>query len=103
MLGLQEHNTRQNLRKILMHIKFHISVLLIITTFFTIATFISENGLYFADFFSLSNDSCLLVRHDKHVYKMNSNKRKMSCYSLKFPLESLLSVGIYKTLKFILI
>ena len=26
--------------------------------FFTIATFISENRLFFADFFSLSNDSC---------------------------------------------
>ena len=33
MLGLQEHDIRQNLRKIVMHIKFRISVLLTITTF----------------------------------------------------------------------
>ena len=45
----------------------------------------------------------LLVRHDKHVYKINSNKRKISCHGLKFSLESLLFVGITKTLKFILI
>ena len=31
MLGLQEHNIRQNLRKIVLHIKFHISVLTITT------------------------------------------------------------------------
>ena len=33
MLGLQEHNIRQNLREIVMHITFHISVFLTITTF----------------------------------------------------------------------
>ena len=33
MLGLQEHNILQNLRKIVMHVKFHTSVLLTITTF----------------------------------------------------------------------
>ena len=33
MLGLQQHNIRQNLREIVMHIKFHTSVLLTITTF----------------------------------------------------------------------
>ena len=41
----------------------------------------------------------LPVRHDKHVYKINSNEQKISCHSLKFSLESLLFVGIYKNFK----
>ena len=41
----------------------------------------------------------LLVRHDKHVYKINSKEQKISCHSLKFSLESLLFVGIYKNFK----
>ena len=47
----------------------------------------------------------LQVRHDKHVHKINSNKQKISCQSLKFSLKSLLHVfnGFYKILKFILI
>ena len=30
----------------------------------------------------------LQVRHDKHVHTMNFNKRKISCHSLKFSVES---------------
>ena len=53
--------------------------------FFTIDTFISENRLHFANFFQFDKRFMLLVRHDKH--------------SLKFSLESLLFVGIYKNFK----
>ena len=58
MLGLQEHNIRQNLRKIVVHIKCHISVLLTITTFLLSLLLSLKTGCFFVDFFSLSNDSC---------------------------------------------
>ena len=58
MLGLQEHNIRQNLQKMVMHIKFYISVLLTITTFLLSLLLSLKTTLFFADFFSLSNDSC---------------------------------------------
>ena len=45
----------------------------------------------------------LQVCHDKYVHKINSNKRKISCHSLKFSLKSILFDDVYKTLKFILI
>ena len=71
--------------------------------FFTILTFIFENRLFFADFFQFVKQCMLQVRHDKHVHKINSNKRKISCYSLKFSLKSLLFDDVYKILKFMLI
>ena len=55
----------------LVNINFHVSVLLTITIFFTIPTFIFENRLFFADFFQFVKRCMLLVRHDKHVNKIN--------------------------------
>ena len=71
--------------------------------FFIIVTFILENGLFFADFFQFVKRCMLQVRHDKYVHKINSNKRKISCHSLKFSLKSILFDDVHKILKFILI
>ena len=81
-----------------MYIKFHISVLLTITTFLLSLLLSLKTGCI-SLIFSVVKRFMLLVRHDKHVYKINSNKRKKSCHSLKFSLESLLFVGIYKNFK----
>ena len=85
-----------------MHIKFQISVLLTITTFLLSLLLSLKTGCI-SLIFQFVKLKMLLVRHDKHVYKINSNKRKISCHSLKIFLESLLLVGNYKTSKFILI
>ena len=81
-----------------MHIKFHISVLLTITTFLLSLLLTLKTGC-FSLIFSVCQRFMLLVRHVKHVCKINSNKRKIPCHSLKFSLESLLFVGIYKNFK----
>ena len=81
-----------------MHIKFRKSVLLTITTFL-LSLLLSLKTRCISRILQSVKRFMLLVRHDKHVYKINSNKRKISFHSLKFSWGSLLFVGIYKNFK----
>ena len=86
--------------EIVVLIMFPISVLLTIATFLLSLHLSLKTGCF--SLISQFVERCMLqIRHDKHVLKIHSNKRKISCQSLKFSLKSLLFDEVYKSFIFI--